>query len=472
MPPRLIRSLARRTPPIVRERLLRLAYRATRDLRFLVVQADDLARLGRRKEALAAYQAVLDAVAANPFVVDRQALQFAAARGRHQLGADEVADPLFSMRLEAEPNQPQLARGRLEGHCTVRLSYMGLRIAGRLDRAALDRAGVDAVEVRIGEHLVRRVNVAHGPRGAAFGLLVRRPALATFPARALLSVRPLLRDATLGPPLPIAGGTSVACVVPFGDDSVSERVGGGSLVDKKGRLRRTSAEVSAQQGALLALYARASSSFERLFGRPLFLLYGTLLGLHRDGDFIPGDDDFDVGYVSHETSPEAVKVEVLDIMRRLVREGYEIGVNRKGKPFRLRAPGEGVDLHLDARPVWYQDGRVLAHKQASLELPFDAFTTVRRVPFRAVEAVIPDGTEAFLEAYYGKGWRVPDPGYSNDAMVVPPTVKATLDRVCLQPRDVERLRLGLEDEVGGGRFFAVAYHDLYPLDVYERRIGW
>lgn len=472
MPPRLIRSLAQRTPPIVRERVLRLAYRATGALRFLVVQADDLARLGRQREALATYRAVLDAVAANPYVQDRQALQFAAARGRHHLGVDEVADPLFSVRLEPGPIQPRPTRSRVIGRYTVRLSYMGLRIAGHLHRAAMERAGVDAVEVRIGESLVRRVNVAPGPRGATFSLLIRRPALAAFPPRALLSVRPLLQGATPGPPLLFDSSTSVACEVPFGDDSAGERAGGGSLVDKKGRLRRTRAEVTEQQGALLALYARASGTFEQLFGRPLFVLYGTLLGLHRDGDFIPGDDDFDVGYVSHETSPEAVKVEVLDVMRRLVGEGFEIGVNRKGKPFRLRAPGEGVDLHLDARPVWHQDGRVWAHKQASLELPFDAFTRVRRLPFRAVEAVVPDGAETFLEAYYGEGWRVPDPGYSNDAMDVPAAVRATLDRVCLSARDIERLHLELEDEVSGGRFFAIAYHDLYPLDVYERRVGW
>jgi len=463
---------ARLVHPALREKLLWAAHRGTGDQRLLVLRAEDLQRLGRLTEAVGAYRRVLDAVSGGAWVDDRQALQFAAARGLHRLGERAPDDPLFAVEVAPGPAVAPQRRRDAVGSFDVRVSYMGLRVSGQLRQKAVTDDGIEGLEVRVGDALVRRLPLPAAGRAGVFGFLVRRPALAVLPPRAGVNVRAVGRGGAATWPLTAGAGEVVACTVPFGDGTAGERARGGPLVDKKGRLRRSDTELATQQAGLLALYERAARAFERLFDRPLFLLYGTLLGLHRQGDFIPGDDDFDVGYVSSLGTPRDVKAETLEIMRGLVREGFEVGVNRRGKPFRIREPGGSVDLHLDARPLWQQDGRVWAHKQASLDLPIDAFGRVRRVAFRGVQAAVPEGTEVFLEAYYGAGWRVPDPAYSNDAMCVAPTVVAHLAKLCLTRSEIKALGDELNGLAGGGAFYAVAYHELYPLDVYERRVGW
>ena len=465
-------GLRRGLPLPVQQGVLAVAYRSTGALRFGLARARVLEALGRRDEAVGAYRAIEERLAAEPTIAARQAHQFATHAGLHRLGATDVVDPLFDVEIRGAGMSSRRQPDGAVGTFRVTTPFLGLRLRGAVDRRSAQGRDVVGVEVVVDGVGIRPLTLPARGSSAGFDLLIRRPALARFPTRSALSVRTLRQGGLAGSSLRFGADEHAVCLVPHGDGSIIERASAGPAVDKKGRLRSDGDALRRQQDAYLALYVRANAAFERLFGRPLFLLYGTLLGRYRDGEFIPGDDDFDVGYVSFQTRAEAVKAEAVGMMRRLVEAGFEVSVNRRGKPFRLRAPDSPLDLHLDARPVWRQQGRVWAHKQAALDLPLEGFANVERVAFRDIEAVIPRATEAFLRAYYGDGWRVPDPGFSNDSTVVPAFVRRNLARVCLAPDEIVALERELERVPGRGRFSSIATHDLYPLDVFERRIGW
>ncbi len=465
-------TVRRALPPALQDVGLAAAHRLTRDVRVMLVRARALEAHGRRDEATDVYRAAVERLDGEPTIANRQSLQFAAQAGLHRHAATDVTDPHFDVEVQAPRTAPRSSAERVAGTFRVTKPFLGLRLRGFVDRSSPEGRDAVGVEVMVDGVGIRPLTLATSGRLAPFDLLIRRPALGAFPQRAALAVHTLLPDGRRGAPLGFGEGDHAVCIVPHGTGTLLSGAASGPAIDKKGRVRRDGAAVRRQQDAYLASYARTNAAFEALFGRPLFLLYGTLLGRYRDGDFIPGDDDFDVGYVSFQTRPEDVKGEAADVMRRLVGAGFEVSVNRRGKPFRVRAPDDGIDLHLDARPVWYQRGRVWAHKQAALELSLDGFSEVERVPFRDVVAAIPTATEAFLRAYYGEGWRVPDPGFSNESTTVPWSVRRTLARVCFGPNEIVALERELEGVEGPGRFASIATHDLYPLEVFERRIGW
>ncbi len=467
-----------RLPAGLRQPLLSVAHGASRDARVGLARADALVERGRTGAAVDALQQVLRDLQRRPAPAGLQAHQFAAHARLHALGAAQVADPLFAVAIEAGEPDAAAAQGDPAGRFAAALGYIGLRLRGSVavDRSgvAIDREGAaaDAVEITVDGAVVRRVTLGRTHGTSRFDALIRRPALAAFPTRARLAVRRVGAGGEAGARLRTGAGEHLVCHVPHGDGSLLRRSAEGPAIDKKGRLKRAAHEVRELQAAYLDEYARVAEAFEALAQRPLFLLYGTLLGRYRDGGFIPGDDDFDVGYVSREERPEAVKAEAIELMRGLMAAGFEVRVNRRGKPFRVGRPEAALGAYLDARPVWHQGGRLWAHKQACLDLPLASLAEVERVPFDGVDVAIPSGSEAFLRAYYGPGWRVPDPAFSNASARVPRAVIRNLARVCLTPAEIAELEREAAVTSAPGSFASLASHDLYPLDVFERRFGW
>jgi hypothetical protein len=345
-----------------------------------------------------------------------------------------LADPLFAASLV-----PQ-------GRCTLNaeFGYRGLWLGGRVS--------AEWIDIRLDGVAVRREKL----RGAgSFRYIIGREALALFPHTGLLDV------------IDDTGHVLAAWQVgvPHGKGGVAQAIAHRGPLEKKGGLRADVNELKARQDAYLALYTRVNAAFQDEFGKPVFILYGTLLGQHRSADFIPGDDDFDVGYLSEQTSFASVRNEAITLIERLVARGFTVSLNAEGKPFRIRDDQAGPDIWLDNRPVFCPgDNHVWLHKQARLDLPLNNFAALERAELRGCPILKPRDTEAFLAAYYGTGWRVPDPTFSNATKGIDPQITRGLAQVNLTLAQQKELAVRIKSQQTTGHFAPLALAKLYPLD--------
>ena len=407
-----------------------------------------------------------------------QPYQFAAQRELAKIDKADVHDPLFACRLErAKPSNPKLDRS--DGSFRAEFEFRGLLITGELapEKGQGGKTTPGSVQILLDGHVIQEITPVRAPshRGESSNYLitfrVKRPVLDCFPAVSKLEVQ-----SASGRPLRTGKADSLKVEIPHGDGSIWQWIAQRGRIEKKGTFPPAPEEVRQRQQQYLELYSRARAVFDADIGRSLFLMYGTLLGLYRDGDFIPGDDDFDIGYVSELDDPVAVKEETKEIIRKLVRRGFGVRSNLVGKLFRLHWGEAYGGVHLDARPVWQQDGKVWAHKQACLAMNLSGFREVREVSFRDHNVYVPRGTERFLAAYYGQGWRTPDPSYSNSSQGVKKRVRKNLRQAYLTPAEQCDLKQSLDAEAattpGMGAFVPMAQYPLYPLERYERNCSW
>ena len=148
---------------------------------------------------------------------------------------------------------------------------------------------------------------------------------------------------------------------------------------------------------------------------PFLLFGGTLLGVYRAGDFIPGDEkDLDI-LIDKKYRPR-----INEITQGLLEKGF-------GKPNHFSAFGKweaatykrgGVNLDL---AVYHQRGddiykilfNRISRNQKYMFLihpgTSHCFEKFNKIKFKGVEFQIPQDTEFFLEVKYGKDWRKPIP---------------------------------------------------------------
>lgn len=389
----------------------------------------------------------------------RQRWQFALEQIYHRLGEPRVVDPLFDCAVAdgaaAPPTSP------VTGLFEAAFTFGGLTVAG-----VMATHGADHVEIRLNGRPLRTLQVSRDAAVPQFSFEIKRTTLASFPRTATMEVRCL--DGT--PLLTASGAAQVDLRIPHGDGSVTTLLASGRTVDKKGTLSLSPQDASRRQRQYLELYARARDVFDSRLGRDLFLLYGTLLGYHRDGDFIAGDDDVDVGYVSDHADPVSVKEETKRVVVDLVRAGFTVSFNRKGRLFRLHWDDGTVGAggpHLDVRPVWFQGGRVWLHNHCSFPACRQDFLPVEEGKLQGVPVLVPRDTEKFLRGHYGPGWRVPDPGFTYYPSEIDPAVLDHLGRALISAREyrslAERVRRDLGTE-GAARLISVGSRNLYPLE--------
>jgi len=128
---------------------------------------------------------------------------------------------------------------------------------------------------------------------------------------------------------------------------------------------------------------------------PFFLNFGTLLGVYRDGGFIPDDRDIDIGILGYER-----KQEICDALKK---EGFTHRIINKSIDNLYMIKLVPVDIHMFKDPGkkydYYMEG-------ASLYRLPKRFAEFKKIKFLGRNFLIPKKTEEYLEHYYGN-WRIP-----------------------------------------------------------------
>jgi len=310
------------------------------------------------------------------------------------------------------------------------VAYNGMSIGGKVFLK-----GAGTCDVLLDGKVLRKVTL---DKDSEFEFKIASSVLLLFPEKSRLSVR-----LDNGGFLLYKRVAHALVTVPGGNSSIKEVLDSGFMVSKRGGIPTSSEKVKHNQDSLLKLYEELRCFFDQEIGRPLFINYGTLLGIVRNGDFIPNDDDFDAGYVSTKTNPKEVKAEALVLIKILLRAGYTISINSVGRLFKVQGSN---GIHLDIMPVWFEAEWNVAYRGICVKACQDDFVPVQKSLLRSHKVYIPNHPEVFLEGYYGKTWRVPDPGYSADLRQTGKDLRANYGKYLITPLEFMHFKQQMDME--------------------------
>ena len=157
---------------------------------------------------------------------------------------------------------------------------------------------------------------------------------------------------------------------------------------------RTSQELSLQMEGLIELKKIMNSVLKNWF-----LSGGTLLGVYRDGDFIPWDWDVEVTVLSEE----AITKEG-ELLKNLVLAGFTItNLDSTKENFKIDAKGWGTSYEIVGR--YLKDNNSIRARSMT-EVPSKFFQSTETVTLRGHDFPAPSPADKFLEAMYGD-WKKP-----------------------------------------------------------------
>lgn len=270
-------------------------------------------------------------------------------------------------------------------------------------RATFPSAETTRVAVRVAGEIVREVSARPVSDGKwAFSFAFGKSSLAHFPNRAQLALE------IDGAVIPHASGPHAVTVeVPRGDGTLHQRLRDGHMIDKWGQLKLPIALKPEWARAVLSLYERFSDYFDERFGKRPFFIAGSLLGFARENDFLPFDDDMDIGYFSMRSTPEAVRDEMFEMLKSMLDDGWNVRVGHNGGFYKVT----GEDADFDVFPSWSYDSRIWLPQSQSMPAKPDLMHPPAAAEFRGARIYVPNRVEEYLTHHYGPNWRVPDPHY-------------------------------------------------------------
>lgn len=191
-----------------------------------------------------------------------------------------------------------------------------------------------------------------------------------------------------------------------------ENIQQGFQLNSKGVLIKPKDENPLWLEHTLKLYQRAQQYFREKYQYELYLTGGTLLGYARSGGVISFDKDFDSGYLSKHTEPDAIKAEFKHIILDLLQSGEDIRlITRVGKKFRCDyfMWFDKSGCHIDVFPGAIINKQYRRPTFVFTELNHDDFQPFVAARFNGYDVMVPRHYEKKVEAVYGPGWRSPDP---------------------------------------------------------------
>lgn len=139
--------------------------------------------------------------------------------------------------------------------------------------------------------------------------------------------------------------------------------------------------------------------------------FGSVLGMIRDNDFIPHDDDMDLLIAFPRDSDASFAKAKLEIQNVLLREGYWVPENNMRTHHTVaKGPWAGTDIFIGfidpgERISWFPSKRGGLHFS-------EVFPTATFELF-GVACPVPAQPERYLEVTYGSDWRSPIPNWNH-----------------------------------------------------------
>jgi hypothetical protein len=140
-----------------------------------------------------------------------------------------------------------------------------------------------------------------------------------------------------------------------------------------------------------------------------FISGGTLLGLYRDGDFIPGDTDIDVDIIGYDGIGEYL-FRTLGHMD-LIRTGYH-----NNRPMQTAFMYRGIIF--DVWIFWREDSQLVNHNDMGvMKVPIKFFDNPSNLKTKYGNFNTPGPINDYLAFRYGPDWKTPQKSkgiYTND----------------------------------------------------------
>lgn len=183
------------------------------------------------------------------------------------------------------------------------------------------------------------------------------------------------------------------------------------LFGQMGELQLSKKFDHAWQRSVIDLYRRVGDVVRERYGYEPFVIYGSLLGLVREGGFIGHDIDFDAAYVSDRTDGPSAAAELREIALLLVDHGFDVECKRTALHIHDQSDHE---LRIDLFHLYFQEGE--------LRFPFgivgppkvaqDNWLGVAPAELAGHRVFAPQPAEAMAEHIYGASWRTPIAGFN------------------------------------------------------------
>jgi len=166
--------------------------------------------------------------------------------------------------------------------------------------------------------------------------------------------------------------------------------------------------------------------FEEKINLPIYLIYGTLLGAKREGNFLKHDYDIDIAYLSKETNINKIVEEKNWVLEELKKEDLLIKAFGCGH-FHSYSFDKSLALDMwsswiDEKDDYYAVSAYNAWVKKEDVLPFTEIK-LRNETFKA-----PKNIDKFLTVYYGN-WKVPQLKWQQSTSFIGLPISAKYERI-------------------------------------------
>ncbi|MBZ2163628.1 LicD family protein [Alteromonas stellipolaris] len=149
------------------------------------------------------------------------------------------------------------------------------------------------------------------------------------------------------------------------------------------------------------------------FALEAFPCYGTLLGIYRDGDFLPHDDDVDLAVIVDLPEGETYRSASEAWLSKFEQAGVKC---RLPTPSSLNMHCYFEDFDMDLFFIYRipkKTNKVWTHMEGyrTREVKQDLLEPLSTLDFKGVTFNAPKNVEGFLQDRYGPGWVKPDPTF-------------------------------------------------------------